>query len=92
MRSRARCVSVIVEVLKRKLPPFDLDSEAINCHHNYVAQEEHFGENVFVPRKGAISARLGELENLPGEVVYVQASVVRKRDKRTLVTPYARNL
>ena len=68
MRSRARCVSAIVEVLKRKLPPFDLDSEAINCHHNYVAQEEHFGENVFVPRKGAISARLGELGIIPGSM------------------------
>ena len=74
-------MSVIVEVRKGKLPPF-----------NYVAQEEHFGEIVFVTRKGAISARLGESENIPGEVGYVQASVVRKRDKRTLVTPYARNL
>ncbi len=42
--------------------------EAINCHHNYVAQEEHFGERVFVTRKGAISARTGELGIIPGSM------------------------
>jgi tRNA-splicing ligase RtcB len=42
--------------------------EAVNCHHNYVARERHFGENVFVTRKGAISAREGELGIIPGSM------------------------
>jgi tRNA-splicing ligase RtcB len=40
----------------------------IACHHNYVAEEVHFGENVFVTRKGAISARVGELGIIPGSM------------------------
>lgn len=46
--------------------PFEADLEVINCHHNYVAQEEHFGENVWVCRRGAVRARLGELCIIPG--------------------------
>jgi tRNA-splicing ligase RtcB len=34
------------------LPPFDATLEAVNCHHNYVAREHHYGENVLVTRKG----------------------------------------
>jgi tRNA-splicing ligase RtcB len=40
----------------------------VACHHNYVAEEHHFGEDVFVTRKGAISARLGELGIIPGSM------------------------
>lgn len=42
--------------------------EPITCHHNYVAEEIHFGENVLVTRKGAISARQGELGIIPGSM------------------------
>lgn len=38
------------------------------CHHNYVSEETHFGENVLVTRKGAISARQGELGIIPGSM------------------------
>ena len=38
----------------------------INCHHNYAALENHFGENVWVHRKGAVRARKGELTVIPG--------------------------
>ena len=34
--------------------PFESHVEAVNCHHNYVQQERHFGEDVFVTRKGAV--------------------------------------
>src|SRR4051812_16946913 len=44
------------------------DGEAINCHHNYAAQEQHFGERLLVTRKGAISARPGELGIIPGSM------------------------
>jgi len=46
---------------KSKLvPKFELTDDVVKCHHNYVARENHFGKNVFVTRKGAISARKGE--------------------------------
>ena len=43
-------------------------SEPVQCHHNYVAEEVHFGEELFVTRKGAISARAGELGIIPGSM------------------------
>ncbi len=50
------------------LPPFELGDTAVNCHHNYVAKEHHFGRDVFVTRKGAVRARLGELGIIPGSM------------------------
>lgn len=47
---------------------FDAKLEAVNCHHNYVAHEEHFGEEVFVTRKGAVRAKLGEYGIIPGSM------------------------
>ena len=41
---------------------------AINCHHNYANVEEHFGKQVWVTRKGAVSARRGELGIIPGSM------------------------
>jgi tRNA-splicing ligase RtcB len=42
--------------------------EVTNCHHNYARVEEHFGENVWVTRKGAVSARVGEMGIIPGSM------------------------
>lgn len=58
----------VVDVLAQHVPPFKLDGEAINCHHNYVARESHGGERLYVTRKGAISAREGELGIVPGSM------------------------
>ena len=44
------------------------DGEVTNCHHNYARLEEHFGERVWVTRKGAVSARAGELGIIPGSM------------------------
>jgi tRNA-splicing ligase RtcB len=66
--NRREMMRLILEVLKRELPAFELDGEAINCHHNYVAQEEHFGERLFITRKGAISARVDQLGIIPGSM------------------------
>jgi len=57
-----------LDVLAQQLPAFKLDGEAINCHHNYVARETHGNERLFVTRKGAISAREGELGIIPGSM------------------------
>ena len=48
--------------------PFETHLEAINCHHNYVQQETHFGQDVFITRKGAVSAKKGELGIIPGSM------------------------
>ena len=44
------------------------DEEAISCHHNYVARERHFGEDVLVTRKGAVNASAGRLGIIPGSM------------------------
>ena len=49
-------------------PPFDAELKAINCHHNYVARESHYGENVLVTRKGAVRAREGDMGIIPGSM------------------------
>ncbi|TWO70851.1 RtcB family protein [Caenimonas sedimenti] len=47
---------------------FQAHIEAVNCHHNYVQKETHFGQDVFVTRKGAVSAKAGELGIIPGSM------------------------
>jgi tRNA-splicing ligase RtcB len=47
---------------------FQAHIEAVNCHHNYVQKETHFGQEVYVTRKGAVSARKGELGIIPGSM------------------------
>jgi tRNA-splicing ligase RtcB len=48
--------------------PFEAHLEAVNCHHNYVAREHHFGENVLVTRKGAVRAAEGVMGIIPGSM------------------------
>ncbi len=61
--------SVISAVKDSKgIPPFSREKIAVNCHHNYVTQEFHYGEKVFVTRKGAVRAGLGELGIIPGSM------------------------
>jgi tRNA-splicing ligase RtcB len=49
-------------------PSFTVTDEVVNCHHNYVSHETHFGEKVFVTRKGAVRAGLGDLGIIPGSM------------------------
>jgi tRNA-splicing ligase RtcB len=51
-----------------EVPEFVAEVQAINCHHNYVARENHFGENVLVTRKGAVRAREGDMGIIPGSM------------------------
>jgi tRNA-splicing ligase RtcB len=48
--------------------PFETHIEAINCHHNYVQKETHFGQEVLLTRKGAVSAKQGQLGIIPGSM------------------------
>jgi len=68
MVNRREMMRLILEALRAQLPPFEVTKEAINCHHNYVAREHHFGADVYVTRKGAIRAGEGELGIIPGSM------------------------
>ena len=68
MQNRVSMLELVLAALQRHLPPFEVTTEAVNCHHNYVAQEHHFGEDVWVTRKGAIRAREGDLGIVPGSM------------------------
>ncbi|WP_374335222.1 RtcB family protein [Leeia sp.] len=48
--------------------PFSAEVEAVNCHHNYVQKETHFGSEILVTRKGAVSAQKGQLGIIPGSM------------------------
>lgn len=48
--------------------PFTTHQEAVNCHHNYVQREKHFGEEVLITRKGAVSAQKGQMGIIPGSM------------------------
>lgn len=66
--NREEMMKLVVRAIEPFLPKFHLDRHAINCHHNYVAKEHHFGEDVFVTRKGAINASEGQLGIIPGSM------------------------
>jgi tRNA-splicing ligase RtcB len=62
--NRAVMLERVIAAMRRTIPvPFTVEDEAINCHHNYVEQESHFGESLYVTRKGAVRARAGDLGN-----------------------------
>jgi tRNA-splicing ligase RtcB (3'-phosphate/5'-hydroxy nucleic acid ligase) len=68
--NRKLMMEQIVDVIANssEVPEFELTETAVNCHHNYVAIEEHYGEEVFVTRKGAVRARKGDLGIIPGSM------------------------
>ncbi|MEC7119369.1 MAG: RtcB family protein [Pseudomonadota bacterium] len=68
MENRREMMRLILEAIRPLLPSFQMSKEAINCHHNYVTQETHFGADVYVTRKGAISAQVDELGIIPGSM------------------------
>lgn len=59
----------VINAVKSELPlAFDSSVEAVNCHHNYVSREHHYGKDVLVTRKGAVRARAGEFGIIPGSM------------------------
>lgn len=68
-RNRAVMMQNVIAAARRVIAkPFSADVEAVNCHHNYVQKEKHFGAEVLVTRKGAVSAKKGELGIIPGSM------------------------
>jgi tRNA-splicing ligase RtcB (3'-phosphate/5'-hydroxy nucleic acid ligase) len=70
MKNRELMMASILDALRAPdlLPPFEANTEVVNCHHNYVAIEEHYGERVFVTRKGAVRAGRNDLGIIPGSM------------------------
>lgn len=68
MQNRVVMMELVLTALRSTLPAFVITQEAINCHHNYVSTENHFGANVHVTRKGAVRARDGDLGIIPGSM------------------------
>jgi tRNA-splicing ligase RtcB len=66
--NRREMMRLVLQALAERLPRFEVTKEAINCHHNYVQLEHHFGADVYVTRKGAIRAGEGELGIIPGSM------------------------
>ncbi len=69
LENRRVMMDAVLNALRRHLTvEFTITQEAINCHHNYVERENHFGRNMWVTRKGAIRARAGDLGIIPGSM------------------------
>jgi len=67
-RNRQAMMDLVLAALRRHFPQFEVTDEAVNCHHNYVEREYHYGKDVWVTRKGAIRAREGDLGIIPGSM------------------------
>jgi tRNA-splicing ligase RtcB len=66
--NREAMMERVLGEMRHRLPKFQLAKMAVNCHHNYVQRETHYGEPLLVTRKGAVSAREGELGIIPGSM------------------------
>lgn len=67
-KNREVMMDLTLRSLSRCLPEFTISSAVVNCHHNYVAKEQHDGCEIYVTRKGAISAKRGEMGIIPGSM------------------------
>lgn len=65
--NREAMKNLVLAAIKRHIPKMEA-VDWITCHHNYVSEETHFGEDVIVTRKGAIRAREGEMGIIPGSM------------------------
>lgn len=68
LENRKAMMEAVLAAMHQNLPDFAITEMAVNCHHNYVDRENHFGANVLVTRKGAVRARIGDLGIIPGSM------------------------
>ncbi len=71
--ARSNRTLMMEQILRRvradgKVRPFSAEVQVINCHHNYVARERHYGQDILVTRKGAVRAQEGDLGIIPGSM------------------------
>jgi tRNA-splicing ligase RtcB (3'-phosphate/5'-hydroxy nucleic acid ligase) len=68
-KNRNVMLEEVIKVMRSVLPAFQVGNDiVINCHHNYVELEHHYGQNVYVTRKGAVRAREGDFGIIPGSM------------------------
>lgn len=79
--NREAMTVLAIEALRKELPEFTITQEAINCHHNYVEMENHYGANVLITRKGAVRARTSDLGIIPGSMG-TRSYIVRGKGNR----------
>jgi tRNA-splicing ligase RtcB len=70
MMNRKLMMSAMVRAIQQVpgIPPFQTSDQVVNCHHNYVSKETHYGNEVYVTRKGAVRAQIGDLGIIPGSM------------------------
>lgn len=66
--NRKAILNQIMLVLERHFPHLHTNNMVVSCHHNYIAREHHFNQNVWVTRKGAVRARVGDMGIIPGSM------------------------
>jgi tRNA-splicing ligase RtcB (3'-phosphate/5'-hydroxy nucleic acid ligase) len=81
LNRRMMMTNVIRAIRSVITKPFEAEVEAINCHHNYVQREQHFGQNVLVTRKGAVRAAQGVMGIIPGSMG-AKSFIVRGRGNK----------
>jgi tRNA-splicing ligase RtcB len=79
--NRQAMMDAVLRALRSHLPPFQIGEQAVNCHHNYVAREKHFGEEVLITRKGAVRAAEGVMGIIPGSMG-AKSFIVRGKGNR----------
>ena len=82
LENRRSMMNATLDALRKTLPDLLVINEAVNCHHNYVSKENHFGSNVWVTRKGAVRARKNDLGIIPGSMG-VQSYIVQGKGNET---------
>lgn len=68
LQNREAMMQAVIQAMGKTLPAFTTGDVAVNCHHNYISRENHFGANVLVTRKGAVRARATDLGIIPGSM------------------------
>jgi tRNA-splicing ligase RtcB len=66
--NRDTMMNLVTSLMLRKFPQMKIVGEVVNCHHNFTSIEEHFGEKIWVTRKGAVSAQAGQMGIIPGSM------------------------
>jgi tRNA-splicing ligase RtcB len=66
--NRDTMMNLVVAALKHRIPKMQVVGEVINCHHNFTSLEQHFDEEIWVTRKGAVSAQAGQMGIIPGSM------------------------
>jgi tRNA-splicing ligase RtcB len=66
--NREVMLQAVLDILRASFPSLTTEEMAVNCHHNYVVKERHFGKDVWLTRKGAVRAGTGELGIIPGSM------------------------